>query len=1303
MIASAADGVGLLENAVNLASLVALPTETATLVDIFPEEAGAAGFDSAQFMKKISTGFLALPPEEQIYVARELYDRTKSATPNELQQIVMLLNLLGQDGVDIGSAEFQFGMDKLDVLSFGVAGLASGAAVIKGRKALNALKAMKNAEQASAMSEAVIASDKISSALGASKVDAANSGDLNKVDGILDGADPSLTKDVMNLWEKQDNLNSRIPQLQSEGLGINDAERIAIVEHDSRKAADALEKAGNEIVGTQGAIDATGSVNTKVTIRKPDGTEELVESNRFLTTNDQTGLFKVDDLNPMFAKTTSPNFFFGKDRDVLVEAYERIGYQQAAIRDTLATNFNAVTKGLNRSSMDKLDKVLHAGNKAEKTYSVSQLTTTGINGIVLTNKEAVAYAGTRKLLDDIYVLEDLAMTKQRRVEGLKQVVSKGARSGLPDQNILAKPYAKYQDGVNAYNKDLYNYVKLPSIGEPRFKDKLTPDEIKKWYDEGYQLVRASKDEANLFEVQGTRTVWALSKSDEISELKGGLLPYREGYVPQIGEKEFYFAKVKDTMNIEGKAEASVGKTLATFENKIDAEKWKLDFNKKRAEAGEKPIEVSILPDRQTDDASLSADSIRRMGGLFGGRRSTRSIPHVRAGVEEERKFLNVYEAMQRNISHISRRIPMAEYRVGVEKIWMNSAAQHIDDLKVRNYSFNEAAGLVHRADLKIDPLVKTKLQEAAAQIQYMNNVATHGEEAFMSQILTIGNRLEKVGEGKLGKIPGFNSLTRSAAHWFYKRKSLDPISAIKGGTFHLVLGTMNVAQYFIQASGATIAISMKPLHAASVLPKLPMYTALDNIVDYATRQKAAKIMEKWGKKTGLLSKDSNFADDYLSWNNTGIREGIVRQNVDAANMYGGMPMGKISTQKFMGTLSDASTAPYSAGELINARISYFTALSEMKAANKGKKLTDAQLKQVTARSEKFRLNMNKANKAFYQKGFLAVTTQFMSVNFRFAEAMLGSSFTRGEKLKLLAGQSMLFGTLGVPFVDYATRTMLDSFGYTPDDIPPQVYHDLQEGVVGLALGYGDMENVDVVRRMALGEGFTQQIIGLALDEESPLVFLAGVTAVPGSRAIALWQGILNSIKMVRSADDLDAGAMAKQVEVLTNYILELPSSTRKAAFAWEAFNSRVFKDKSGKPIIFNDNNPLEDAMMVLGFNSREVMDYYEANRANYDMIQKKRDTTKRIIKSWNMIAKAVGEDKQDQVEQLQMFTTGLLSGYTEQDRADIYSAIMHQVELAEDPVLNLVLDQLKNADSTFMSASQNLSNIMLQHAEEVGE
>jgi hypothetical protein len=104
----------------------------------------------------------------------------------------------------------------------------------------------------------------------------------------------------------------------------------------------------------------------------------------------------------------------------------------------------------------------------------------------------------------------------------------------------------------------------------------------------------------------------------------------------------------------------------------------------------------------------------------------------------------------------------------------------------------------------------------------------------------------------------------------------------------------------------------------------------------------------------------------------------------------------------------------------------------MKGKKPSYKLTDKDIDFVAADAMRFTMNLNRSNRAAWQKGILSIPTQFWQVQVKFLENMVGGSFgygvrrwTPAEKTKIMAGYLSMFGMAGVSFVDSIVNSALD--------------------------------------------------------------------------------------------------------------------------------------------------------------------------------------------------------------------------------------------------------------------------------------
>jgi hypothetical protein len=890
--------------------------------------------------------------------------------------------------------------------------------------------------------------------------------------------------------------------------------------------------------------------------------------NRRFTVDDVTGAFKEDEARmvlggPFVSKVAQ----FGDDFEFLVAPFARAMNTSSFVKTAAFSMFNDAFKGLGKPSLQRLDDVMHALNRTPDVIAdYNLLVNTGVRGIRLTDKEFVAYTSVRRLNDVMWTVNNIATRQSMASQGLKAIKHGNA-------TVIGKSYDDVPAAMRAYTNDVDNmFVKVTNPnGSTYVIESLKLEKLQELYNKGYVLQRAVGDSDNLFKLgDDGHAMWQLSKADDVSELPAQVLHRVNNYVPMETVNAHWFVKVPKTAIVNGKPTPVGTKTVASFETNEDAQKFLRKMEQHHGTLQEEVPKYKVLFDREMAPADLDQFRLAKVGGLFNTPRGKRPPPHGPKGINDldnpnfKAKYDNVYAVMEHMINHIASRYPIVEYRHAVEQRFINQVARFNPAALKRGVGFDKALQLAEDVS---DATIKRKLMQAGKQIQFMNNIPSDAEKLVQAGIVKTAKWLEPSGLGK----------------YIYKLKDNNPINTMKAVTFNLALGLGNVAQFFIQSAGATVAMSVDSVNAAKVIPKLPAFTILDNIPNPQMKDKVAMILEKKMNMPGLV-------EDYRLWEGTGFKQGIIHNDSNMAQLYRGNPVNPTWLSKGV----RATQFFYKAGELVNTRISFFTALERWKSLNKGMRPGKDDLRRIISRAEAFRLNMSAANKADLQRGWTALSTQFMAVNVRFMEGILGRQFTTAEKIKLGIGQLAFFGSLGLPLANAVLDTTLDKMGVHPGELDEKTYAMLDEGLVGLTFAGMD---VDMAKRLALGHGFGEILMDTLFTEsgfESVPTLLLGptynITIKPGSQKL---MDMYNMYSGFTGIDDLTTDEQILMAKEHISVILSMPSSVRKMEAAVIAFETGIYVDKNGVNQLLADTDLAEYFWQAIGFNSKSVMASYE--------------------------------------------------------------------------------------------------------------
>ena len=745
--------------------------------------------------------------------------------------------------------------------------------------------------------------------------------------------------------------------------------------------------------------------------------------------------------------------------------------------------------------------------------------------------------------------------------------------------------------------------------------------------------------------------WALVNTSDISVIGPVVMNKRTGYVPRVYKDSNYFVKRNNYATIDGTPKFAGTSTLRYFDNIDDAEKYKDQLETAAKAAGEDfdPSDYNVLGDREMTSAELDSEVVGQWGGLYSGYRGDETIKFGLAGTEGAR--MTAVEAMQDYMQHISTRYPMSQYRMGMEQRWLNHARDIIPEIKTNGFStnFSNTRGIVESSVLG-NSAAKKKLLDSHDQITFMNRTPTIGEEQTAGMLKKVNDSMSRL---TIGGVQPLKPLARAMGNL---NKS-DPIAAAKTAAFHGYLGLFNFSQFFVQGMGASIAMSLSPLHASRGLTKLPGFVILDNIKDVSARKVQIKT---FGKKFG-----DDFEEAYNAWWKSGLHDSALITNADAYTIQNGLPM----TNGVFGKALEKGTFFFTAGELVNLRMSFLTSYQKFKAANKGKRVSDTDLKHILGETEKFRLHMTNANKGDFQKGIMSLPTQFLQINVRYMEALLGKELTKTEKAALVLGQASLFGAAGVPFSKYVAEPFLESVGFNLEEMSESDMIKAQRGVFGYLMN--DFMDIDAVfsSRVAIGEGVTDVFANFIAGKEVsvPDLLLGPVGGIVDNVSKAFSDAVYVKEGAI-SSDELSTEDITMMGEVIAQGLLGVPSSTKNIMKAYYLYTSGGYQDKQGNMIMLNTDPKIRDLVaQSLGFGSQDVDDFWELVIDNKNIETVKAEAVNQIMRGYNnmFIAARDNDVKKQRAWELMLSAT--------------YSMFPNPKD--RDEVLSSVLDRFQNPKS----------------------
>lgn len=897
--------------------------------------------------------------------------------------------------------------------------------------------------------------------------------------------------------------------------------------------------------------------------------------------NDITGGFSVDGYQSRLNISRfveSPNLKFQDVRDEMVSTFQRGMFASTKLRNDFSKEFGRIFRIAPHSERVKVSQALEQGNLESTIYDYNTLK--GRFG--LDDKGVTQYFQYRNLMDNAHVLKNREIASSYATAGFKTYDVDGTR-------YIMRQYTTPNSAEAAIRQSGTLDVMVMRGADDAYPVNLraTPDGdvspvLGELFEDGYVLLRPNK--ANQAVKFGDNHYgMVLAKREQVGNITPDtpILDYERGYVPIMYRDANYFGQKAVYGSVDGQTRQVDSQTSVYFSNRTDAEQWARENNLAHLEnkygsreAAERAIEDprETLPYSINTNKGMASDEFDSLsfGGLYAGDRASQRL---RRGIEEESaEFLDPFYSMQKYMDNIANNLPLAAYRTGLERKWMEQAKATGAIPPDFKEGFQSAIHTV-RANQGLEFNTKKFLEDSHAHIMYNNRVPTLGEQETAGRIVHWAERLE----GILGKE---NRLSASL-------QRLDHVhgpDAIRAATFHTLLGVGNVAQMFIQAAGSTMAMSVNPVYATRGMPKAMAISMLDNITD--PQAKAAALSRAENSVPGIT-------DAYRAWERTGFHADAIGASADYRSMLSSHPVGTDLTSRasgFAGHAVDRAALFYKTGELFNRRVSFSTALT--RHLDRGGKLDDNGIKEVMNRTNAYLLHMDRSNKAEFQKGWWSVPTQFMQVHTRFMESMLGHQFSGAERSRLMAMQLSLFGSLGIPFGPPILSHALDTAGFAPGDIDEGLVQGISDGMVGYALGELFEVNVEAAPRGAIPFGIGEAVDRFFTEDATMWEVLSGAAGVLPDRIFQIGGSMAN----IMASGGYDPENYDQyHVKAASQALLEFTSSTRNALGAYHLAVNGHLRDSRGRLVSMSmDENIQTIIAHGMGFQLSEVADMYDS-------------------------------------------------------------------------------------------------------------
>ncbi len=938
----------------------------------------------------------------------------------------------------------------------------------------------------------------------------------------------------------------------------------------------------------------------------------------------------------------------------VVETATQLGRQEARNIQLAGKAYNAAIKGINNKGREKLNSILLQGDETGRAYTREQLMYDGVtteNGTVkLTAKEADSYQASRRIFDFLYETKNQQLMREFEFNGFGFAKFESDLTLFTEEGVFLAPLVKSEKNLPVR---IYDFEKGVTV------ERGSADLQIKLDDEGYKLVKFRTPVRMETTLSGESHMMDIGiiKAEGIGPLPARILAKHSGYVPKIYEDTYFVARSRQGATLNGVEHAGgLWRTEGFFGGKAEAEAWRA---KELAKRGTSADDLVITRDRNLPEEVKADQALMSYGTLFGGSRSKRTLWHGSEGMAAPR--VNAFKALERNLTHVANAGPMSEFRLGLIEKFRKSTEKMLDD--PTNWRSKVKPG--------VPPKTEQFIEGYRDWIYKQLRFQTENERVWEGTMTRMADMAAASHFGAL-KIPGSQLVSRGGKtleQAALDLSSVDPAGMLKAASFHTLLGAFSPVQLLVQSQNFIIAASIKPTMIPVLLPR---YSALR----MAMLNKNNEAYVRHLAKAALMP-----ADDFVKlvnrYDKTGFHQS-VKMTADTSAATQGFSLDATAMNKAMGTAGkalDRSLLFYTEGERFGRGYSWLLAESEWRAANAGKTANALADRAISDRALSLTMNMDRANAAIWQEGMLGVMTQFKQVTSKFAETLFGMNrkLTRVERMKMMAGQFVAYGTVGIGFGagDWLEQQYAAARGINLGDATQEELALIHGGVMEMM--FEMMFDVRVsADRFSMIRGVSDMFDQLADEDAAFMETLAGPFYTVPSRA---FEAVDKVATMYGSPVDIILNP--KDSVAVLSVLAEVFSSWRnfKAAQRWEELG--YVTDSRGRKLF----NLTDDDMNLIwikkfGATPSRVSDLYRMDQFN-------KDTAEDIAElegGLTILAQALVDGTFTRPEQFSAAYTRLISSTSLSDKAAKKAIANYRKKLSQSGTRenDLKLKMLKN-------------------------
>ena len=654
---------------------------------------------------------------------------------------------------------------------------------------------------------------------------------------------------------------------------------------------------------------------------------------------------------------------------------------------------------------------------------------------------------------------------------------------------------------------------------------------------------------------------------------------------------------------------------------------------------------------------------------------------------QEVATLDPLESMAIAVGNISRTVGLSEYRARAIDSWLQTFGKNFGG---KGESTDLGAFMNPNWSARVsNPQEKAAAMKAHRAI--MRTLGTHSvaDQHWVSTVDNVLDRLDLYG-------PGIRIPARKLGTWWKSNRFVDKF---RGMAHSLSLGLLDVGQFPLQIQTAMMAATIDPIRGVRAMGALPIMRAYVAGLNPTKKSSfTSMVSDKMARSFGFESSD-DMAEAGAALRGSGFL------NFKASHMQIGdlSPTEKIRGASFRG-IANKTGVFFNEAEMINRITAWNIGWQRISAKNPELFRQDPRgfSEAVLKEAELFAANMSAPNRAWFQDvPVVNVATQFLAYQIRVAEMAFGKQLTRAERARLVLGQAILYGSVGVPFAaqwEWAKRRA-DAAKGDPQAVPSpnSVEGVLRRGVVDTVIYMASGGEADVMfgeRAAVLNlDGLIQ--IGKTitnLSGELPNIFDSFAQPTPDKNFADVIFGPSGSIVLEGLGGTLlnrfvggslalagvDTGQPPLDIENDIKALLRNISSFSDYERAWVAYKLGQARTRAGKPLLDEVGSDTALAYMF-GIESRDLAmgaTFMEVSNKRSEMVDK---WVNSALPIYNEMMDSIVTDKQRFLDKRRQLNTMML--VLRESDPIMYRDVMSKMKGRTDGVFDSVRERIEERSS----------------------